>query len=424
MKTGNSARFWDLDTWEEVWSTLRRNKLRVFLTACGVFWGMLMLTLLLGFGKGLHNGVNRDFMGLARYVVFLRPDKTILAYQGQGPGRQIKLTNDDLDVVRSMPGVHLVAPRLNFGNWGDGQNVQAGIKTGNVIVNAATPEYTAIEPVELLRGRHLNLGDQMEERKVAVIGQNASRVLFGEEPPVGRYLTFRGVFFRLVGELKSLKTGPQADRMDNSLFLPLSTAQRAFNQRDNVTWAAVVLTPDASAPDVQKEIVTRLQKRHRVHPDDPQGMRSFNLAAEYRRITSIFVGIRIFVWFVGIATLLAGVLGVSNILLITIKERTQELGIRKALGATPSSIVRMVLAESLVLTCIAGYAGIVVGVALLEVIGRVTAKMPQAPLSEPEVDLKVVLGAGLILLLGGLLAAIMPARHAARLHPVEALRAE
>jgi len=424
MKTSGSARLFDLDTWEEVWATLRRNKLRVFLTACGVFWGMLMLTLLLGFGTGLQNGVNRDFMGLARYVVFIRPDKTLLAHQGQGPGRQIKLTNDDIDAVRSVPGVHLVAPRLNFGNWGDGQNVHSGIKTGNVIVNAATPDYSAIEPVELLYGRQLNAGDQTEERKVAVIGQNASRVLYGDESPVGRYLSFRGVFFQVVGELRSLKTGPQADRMDNSLFLPLSTAQRAFNQRGNVTWAAVVLHPDASAPDAQKEIVSLLQKRHRVHPDDSQGMRSFNLAAEYRRITNVFLGIRIFVWFVGIATLLAGVLGVSNILLITVKERTQELGIRKALGATPSSIVRMVVAESLVLTCLAGYMGVVVGVALLEVAGRVTAKMPQAPVSAPEVDLRVVIGAGAILLLGGLVAAIMPARHAARLHPVEALRAE
>src|SRR5215510_5995707 len=132
MQAKRAARLWDLDTWEEVWSSLRRNKLRVFLTAFGVFWGMLMLTLLLGFGSGLQNGVNRDFMGLARYIVFIRPDKTMLAYEGQGPGRQIKMTNDDIDQVRAMPGVQLVAPRLNFGQWGDGQNVEAGTKTGNV----------------------------------------------------------------------------------------------------------------------------------------------------------------------------------------------------------------------------------------------------------------------------------------------------
>ena len=424
MAPNRTAGLWDLDTWEEVWSSLRRNKLRVFLTACGVFWGMLMLTLLLGFGTGLQHGVQRDFMGLARYIVFIRPDKTLLAYEGQGPGRLIKLTNDDVDAVRSVPGVQLVAPRLMFGNFGEGQNVEAGAKTANVIVNAATSDYPAIEPIELIYGRNFNFGDESEERKVAVIGQNASRVLYGEENPVGRYLSFRGVFFQVVGEHRSLKSGPQGERMDNSLFIPLSTAQRAFNQRGKATWASVIVTPDASAADVQKEVVTRLRKRHRVHPDDPQGIRSFNLAAEFNRLMNIFVGIRIFVWFVGIATLLAGILGVSNILLITVKERTQELGIRKALGATPSSIVRMVVAESLVLTAMAGYLGMAVGVGLLEVASRVVAKIPQAPVSQPEVDLEIVLGAGAILLLGGFIAAIMPARHAARLHPVEALRAE
>jgi putative ABC transport system permease protein len=424
MASNRTASLWDLDTWEEVWSSLRRNKLRVFLTACGVFWGMLMLTLLLGFGTGLQHGVQRDFMGLARYIVFIRPDKTLLPYEGQGPGRQIKLTNDDIDAVRSIPGVKTVAPRLMFGQFADGQNVEAGPKTANVTATGATTAYPEIEPLELVYGRNLNDGDLSEERKVAVIGQNASHILYGDESPIGKYLSFRGVFFQVVGEHRSLKPGPQGDRIDNSLFLPLSTAQRTFNQRGNVSWASVIVAPDASAADVQKEVVTQLRKRHRVHPDDPQGIRSFNLAAEFNRLMNIFVGIRVFVWFVGTATLLAGVLGVSNILLITVKERTQELGIRKALGATPSSIVRMVVAESLVLTSVAGYLGIIVGVGLLELANNVTAKMPQAPVSAPEVDLLIVIGAGGILLLGGLLAAIMPARHAARLHPVEALRAE
>ena len=417
-------RLWDFDTWEEVWSTLRRNRLRVFLTALGVFWGMLMLTLLLGFGAGLQRGVSRDFMGLARYAVFIRGERTLFAHEGQGPGRQIKLTNDDIEAVKTVPGVQLVAPRLNFGNWGDGQNVQAGTKTGNVIVNAATADYPSIEPVELLTGRHLNFGDLNEERKVAVIGQNARRVLYGEESAVGRFLTFRGVYFQVVGELHSLRTGPPADRIDNSLFVPLTTAQRAFNQRGQVSWAMVAVSPEAEASEVEREIVARLRKRHRVHPEDPQAVRSFNLAAEFRRITNLFVGIRIFVWLVGVATLMAGILGVSNILLITVKERTRELGIRKALGATPSSILRMIVAESLALTLISGYTGIVAGVTILEVASRITASMPQAPISEPEVDLPVVLGAGALLLVGGLLAAVMPARHAARIHPVEALRAE
>jgi putative ABC transport system permease protein len=423
MLRNRAPSIWDLDTWEEVWSSLRRNKLRVFLTACGVFWGMLMLTLLLGFGAGLQHGVQREFLGLARYIVFIRPDTTLLAYEGQGPGRQIKMTNEDVEAVRGVPGVSNIVPRLMFGQFNDGQNIEAGAKTANASVQGATVDYPAIEPIELAFGRHLNDGDITERRKVAVIGQNVSRILFGEENPIGKYVSFRDVFFQVVGEHRSLKPGPQGDRIDNSVFLPLSTSQRAFNQR-YVTWASIIVSPDVDAADVQKAVVDKLRKRHRVHPDDPQGVRSFNLAAEFNRFMNMFLGIRVFVWFVGTATLLAGILGVSNILLITVKERTQELGIRKALGATPSSIVRMVLAESLVLTSLAGYLGIIVGVGLLEVASRVTAKMPQAPVSAPEVDLKVVIGAGIVLLFGGFIAAIMPARHAARLQPVEALRAE
>jgi putative ABC transport system permease protein len=419
-----SLRFWDLDTWEEVASSLRRNRLRTLLTACGVFWGTLMLTMFLGFGTGLQRGVNREFMGLARQSLYVRADRTLLGYQGQGPGRQVWLTNDDIDLVRNLPGVTAVAPRLFFGNFGDGQNVLAGTKAGNFLVIAVTPEFAGVEAIELLRGRQLDTGDMAENRKVAVIGENARNVLFGDENAIGRYITFRGVFFRVVGETHSLKTGPQADRHANAVYLPLGTAQLAYNRRGMVTNASVSMAPNVSAVELEHDVVARLQKRHGVDPSDPQGIRSFNVAEDFRRITSLFLGIQVFVWFVGVATLMAGVLGVSNILLITVKERTAEFGIRKALGATPGSILRMIVAESLLLTSLAGYAGIVTGVALLELARRVTATMPQAPISDPEINLTVVLAAGGILLLGGLLAAIMPARHATRIHPVEALRAE
>jgi len=424
MTMDRSARFWDLDTWEEISSSLRRNRLRTLLTACGVFWGTLMLTLFLGFGTGLQHGVNRDFMGLARQSLYVRADRTLIGYQGQGPGRQVWLTNDDIDLVKNLPGVIGVSPRLFFGSFGDGQNVLAGTKSGNFFVMATTPEFAAVEAIELQRGRQLDAGDLAEGRKVALIGENVRNVLFGDENPIGRYVSFRGVFFRVIGEIHSLKTGWQADRQNNSVFLPLSTAQLAYNRRGMVSNTSVSVASGVSPSELEHDIVARLKKRHGVDPNDPQGIRSFNVAEEFRRITNLFLGIQAFVWFVGSATLLAGILGVSNILLITVKERTKELGIRKALGATPGSILRMVVAESLLLTSLAGYAGIVAGVALLELAGRITATMPQAPISDPEIDLAVVLGAAGILLLGGLLAAVMPARHATRIHPVEALRAE
>jgi putative ABC transport system permease protein len=419
-----SAPFWDLDSWQEVGATLGRNRLRTALTACGVFWGMLMLTLFLGFGNGLEHGVNRDFMGLLRQTMWLRSDRTLIAYDGLAPGRLVRLTNDDMEFARRFPGVQLVSPRLSFGTGNEGQNVEAGLKTGNFFVQAATPEFALIEPVELTSGRHLDPTDMTEERKVAIVGRNVRRILFNREDPVGRYVSFKSVFFQVVGEVRSLRTGQQGDRMDNTVFIPLGTAQRAFNRRGFVDWAGVALASDAPALDVERELVAALRKRHRVHPDDQQGIRSWNVAAEFRRIAGLFLGIRLFVWFVGMATLFAGILGVSNILLITVKERTKEIGIRKALGATRGSILWMIISESLVLTSVAGYAGIVAGVGLLELAGRLTAQVPQAPVSEPEVDLAVVLLGGAILLAGGLLAAVMPARRATRIQPVEALRAE
>ena len=423
MRSFSSLSLWDLDSWEEVWTSLRRNRLRTFLTAFGVFWGMLMLTLLLGFGAGLEHGVTRDFLGFAKNSLFIHAERTLFANQGLGPGRWVQLTNDDMEAVRSLPGVMLVAPRLNFGNWGEGQNVEAGTKTGNFPITATSSEYASVEPLELVAGRHFNPRDLAEERKVAVIGPNVARVLFGDEPPVGRYFRYKGVFFQVVGQFRSTRSGQQADRTDNSIYLPLTTAQRAFNRRGIVGWVSVALDPAVSSQWMEREIVARLKKRHRVHPDDPQGIRSYNLSEEYQRITDLFMGVRVFVWIVGVATLLAGVLGVSNILLITVKERTKEIGIRKALGATPVSIMRMVLVEALVLTASAGYVGIVSAVTLLELAGRITASMPQAPISEPEVKLEVALIAGALLLAAGLLATIIPARHAVRIHPVEALRA-
>src|SRR5260370_10833221 len=254
----HSVRFWDFDTWEEVASSLRRTRLRTLLTACGVFWGTLMLTLFLGFGTGLQRGVNREFMGLARQSLYVRADRTLLGYQGQGPGRQVWLTNDDIALIRNLPGVTAVAPRLFFGNFGDGQNVNAGTKAGNFFVLAVTPEFAGVEAIELLRGRQIDAADMAENRKVAVIGENVRSVLLGDENPIGRYVSFRGVFFRVVGETHSLKTGPQADRMANAVYLPLGTAQLAYNRRGIIAFPSASMAPNASAVELEHDVVARL----------------------------------------------------------------------------------------------------------------------------------------------------------------------
>ncbi len=415
----------DLDAWQEIWSTLRRNKLRAVLTACGVFWGMFMLMVLLGLGTGLERGVVRSLGGMALQSVYVWSQRTSIPYQGLQPGRYVKFTNQDIATIQRVAGVKYVAPRLQLGGWRDGQNITRGAKTGNFNVVGDVPEFPLVEPLVLGRGRFFNERDMSEQRKVAVVGEVVTKELFeADEDPIGQYIQVKGVNFRVVGEVKSLKAGDDGEKLNATVFIPFATFQGAFNQRDHVGWFTVGTDPAYPAVWVEDSIKQALAEKHRIHPSDNQAFGSFNAADKFEKISGLFRGIRVFVWLVGALTLGAGMLGVSNILLITVKERTREIGIRKALGATPGSIVRMVVKESLVLTLLAGYLGLVGAVAALEGFGRVLAKLPEAPVSRPEVDFKAALVAQVLLIAVGLIAAIMPARHAARVHPVEALRAE
>ena len=415
----------DLDAWQEIWSTLRKNKLRAVLTACGVFWGMFMLMALLGLGAGLERGVVRSLGGMALQSVYVWSQRTSIPYQGLQPGRYVKFTNQDIATIQRVAGVKYVAPRLQLGGWRDGQNITRGAKTGNFNVVGDVPEFPLVEPLVLGRGRFFNERDMSEQRKVAVVGEVVTKELFeADEDPIGQYIQVKGVNFRVVGEVKSLKAGDDGEKLNATVFIPFATFQGAFNQRDHVGWFTVGTDPAYPAVWVEDSIKQALAEKHRIHPSDNQAFGSFNAADKFEKISGLFRGIRVFVWLVGALTLGAGMLGVSNILLITVKERTREIGIRKALGATPGSIVRMVVKESLVLTLLAGYLGLVGAVAALEGFGRVLAKLPEAPVSRPEVDFKAALVAQVLLIAVGLIAAIMPARHAARVHPVEALRAE
>jgi putative ABC transport system permease protein len=415
----------DLDSWQEVWATLRKNRLRAALTACGVFWGMFMLMVLLGLGRGLERGVVKSLGGMALHSVYVWSQRTSMPYRGLQPGRYVKFTNQDIETIRRVPGVEYVAPRLQLGGWRDGQNITHGAKTGNFNVVGDVPEFPLVEPLIFERGRFINQRDMLEERKVAVIGELVLAQLFRPgESPIGQYIQVNGVNFLVVGQLKSLKSGDDGEKLSATVYVPFSTFQGAFNQRDHVGWFTVGAAPDYPAVWVEDSIKQALAEKHRIHPSDVQAFGSFNAADKFEKIEGLFRGIKAFVWMVGVLTLLAGMLGVSNILLITVKERTREIGIRKALGATPASIVAMVVKESLLLTALAGYLGLIGAVLTLEGFAKVLMRLPEAPVSRPEVDFSAALLAQSLLIAAGLIAAIMPARHAARVHPVEALRSE
>lgn len=419
----------DTDKWMEIFSTIARNKLRTFFTALGVFWGILMLVLLLGSGNGLRNGVENTFSGFAVNSIYMWPQKTTMPHRGLRPGRFYMFRNGDYDALKAqVPEAEIVAPRIQLGGWRDGNNVSRNNKYGNFQVMGDYPEYRYIEAMDIPEGRFLNHLDLEEKRKVCVIGQQVRNELFSaSENPVGDYIKIRGAYFLVAGVFKSKKAaGDEADRAMRTIYIPYSTFQQAFNYGDKLGWFALTSAAGISPAFVEKKAKQVLAARHNIAPDDTRAIGSFNAEDEAKKYFGIFSAIRIFIWLIGIGTLLAGTIGISNIMLIVVSERTKEIGIRKALGATPLSIVMMILHEALFLTFIAGYSGLCIGVAALEAISYLLAKFQGASpfFLSPGIDFQTGLQATFILIVAGTLAGLMPALKAIQVNPIAALRTE
>jgi putative ABC transport system permease protein len=413
----------DLDTWHEVFSTLQKNVLRTVMTAWGIFWATFMLVMMLGFGNGLEAGVMKNMVGFAANNVYVWGGRTSMPHAGLPPARRIRLDTSDVEAVQRLDGVEAVAPGIDLGNWREGTNVTYREKTANLGVRGETPQFANVALDRPYLGRFINDTDMRERRKVTVIGETARRMLFEDDMnPLGEYVSIRGVHFQVVGVMDSEQPGEAADRANSTVMVPFTSFQSTFNTGDRVGAMGVRGRAGVDPLALEKSLRELVATRHGAHPGDPQAVGSFNLSKQHTRMQNLFRGIRAFVWFVCVATLLAGALGVSNIMLISVKERTREFGVRKALGATPGSIVRLVLREAGVLTVLAGYLGLFAGVMTLELVGRFASG--DGPLGAPSIDLRAAVSAMVVLAVGGTLAGVAPARHASRIHPVLALRSE
>ena len=410
----------DLDKWQEILSTIRRHKLRTGLTAFGVFWGIFMLVVLLGAGTGFRNGVEKEF-DVAKNAVFVWTQRTSVPYHGLKAGRFIQLNNDDVAaLLQQVPEAAVVLPRGQLGSV----VAQYGAKSSSFEVKGEYPGYPAIQPFHLTKGRFLNAPDLTERRKVAVIGDRVADVLFPGLDPLGRYFQVKGIFFQIIGIFKGSGKAEQAQQDAQTIIIPLTTLQLAFNKVNQVDYFAFIPKPGIAAKVVEVKAKQLLAKRHDVAPTDDRALGSANVEEEYGRVQGLFIGIDTFSWFVGLGTILAGIIGVSNIMLIVVKERTKEIGIRKALGATPGSIVALIVQESIVLTAVAGLVGLLFGTALMAGISHLIAGQTISFFANPRVNWQVGLLAVTLLAVAGALAGLVPASIAARVQPVVALKDE
>ena len=410
----------DIDKWQEIFSTIRKNKLRTFLTGFSVAWGIFMLVVLLGSGVGLENGVRREFAGDATSIIRILGGRTSLAYDGIQAGRDIRLTNDDYDRVK-----YLVPRADNFSARRrvsfENSKISYKKEYGTFDILGVHPDMRVIGQIRIEEGRFINEVDVKEIRKVVVI----SKIIAGElfrygEQPIGQYVKIGSIPFQVAGIYEN------PDKYDNRIaYIPLSTAQKVF-AGSNIIHNIMYTTGDMNEPENEASIQMIREdfaKRFRFDPNDKRALWIRDNLREYRRFQSLFFFVNLFVGFVGLMTIAAGVVGVSNIMVIVVKERTKEIGIRKALGATPRSIISLILLESVFITTLAGYFGLVAGVGLLELLSPLFENSDTYFLN-PHADFNIAMGATLVLIISGTIAGLVPALRAARIKPIEALRDE
>lgn len=410
----------DRDTCEEILVTITRNKTRSLLTAFGVFWGIFMLVVLIGGAQGLREEMASNFEGFATNSGFIASERTSEAYKGFRKGRWWDLELADVDRVAAINGVALATPNISY--WG-----QMAVYEENkyeAIVKGLYPEYEQIEHQEMTYGRFINDVDIREARKVCVIGKRIYEALFPSgEDPCGKYIRVNGIYYQIIGMCSSEGNVSINGSASESISIPFTTMQQTYNVGKTIHVVCFIMKPGHKVSAVEEDITRVLKEAHYIHPDDKQAVMYLDAEELFTMIDNLFIGISILTWMVGLGTLLAGAIGVSNIMMVTVKERTTEIGIRRAIGAQPKDILQQILSESMVLTSIAGMAGISFGVFVLNILE--TAANDAGEISvHYQVSFGTAIGTCLLLIALGVLAGLAPAYRAMAIKPIEAIRDE
>ncbi len=408
----------DRDKWQEIFSTISKNKLRTFLTGFSVAWGIFMLIILLGSGQGLQNGVQHKFDDDAVNSLWIYARQTSKPYKGYNAGRQIRFTNNDYKRTKALDShIDHITGRFYVGS----QITSYKNNYGSYDLRAVNPGFKYIENTKITEGRFLNKLDIKDFSKVVIIGNIVKKDLFKNGvDPLGKYVKIGNISFKVIGVFAD--AGGEGEM--RKIYLPISTAQRVFNGGNRIH--QIMLTVGNASLKQTKRIESEIRNNfallHHFDPTDPRAIRINNNLENYKKVMNLFLGIRIFIWIIGIGTIIAGIVGVSNIMMIVVKERTKEIGIRKALGATPASIVSLILLESVTITSMAGYVGLMLGVGLLELTKKFIP--PSDFFMNPQANISIAVSAIILLVVAGTIAGFIPARKAASIKPIEALRYE
>ncbi len=414
----------DLDSWSEIVDALSKNKLRSFLTAFGIFWGVFMLVLLMGGGRGLESMLGNVFAGFASNSGFMATATTSMPHKGFREGRQWDLELRDIDRVRnSVPEIDILTPTNT--RWGI--SAVRDNKKLNVSITGIYPDYLRVSNPRLKAGRAINDTDIAQERKVCIIGSRIAEELFpGEDEICGQRIQIDGIYYTVIG--LSGRTGNGISINGNALTtveVPFTTLQRAYGLGTKIVMLTYTAKPGYQISAVQDKIEAVVKRAHSIHPDDPQAVIKVNAEAMFTLVDNLFNGISILVWMIGLGTLLSGAIGVSNIMMVTVKERTTEIGIRRAIGATPTDILRQILSESMMLTLLAGMSGITLSVLILQVVETaVNASGTTDGASTFQISFWLAVGAALLIALLGIVAGLAPALRAMHIRPVEAMRSD